>query len=85
MKFDYPGGVANEEAPMIERFESDVIPYLQKHGSLIGDLAMKGDPVAETAIRSYRMFVQGVPEMRAFNYALLVKSLKAMEVRRGKQ
>ena len=82
MKFDYVGGITNEERPMIERFEADVVPYLQKHGGRIGESAMKGDPVAETAIRSYRMFVEGIPEMRAFNYALLVKSLKAMEVRR---
>ena len=85
MKYEYPSGVTDEEAPLIERFELDVIPYLKKHGSLIGDLAMKGDPLAEATIRSYRMFVEGIPEMRALNYALLVKYLRAMEVQRGTQ
>lgn len=79
MKFLYPGGVPQEQAYMVERFEADIVPYLEREGPKIGDAAMKGDAVAIEAINAYRMFVEGVPEARASNYARLVKSLKAME------
>lgn len=79
MRYDYPGGVAEEERPLIEKFETDVLPYAMKHGPVIGDAAMKGDGNATEIIRRMRLFVEGVPEMRRFNYALLVQHLKAWE------
>lgn len=82
MIFDYPGGVPQEQASLIERFEEDIVPYLRREGPRIGDAAMKGDAVAIEAINAYKMFVEGVPEVRALNYRRLCKSLKAMEVAR---
>jgi hypothetical protein len=82
MRFDYPGGVMPEEVPLIERFERDVFPYTLAHGPQIGEMAMNGDLAAEEIIRRQHLFVCGVPELREFNYKLLVKALKLWETRR---
>lgn len=79
MQFDYPGGVMDWERPMIERFERDVLPYTIKHGPHIGDSAMKGNVIAEEIIRRHRLFVEGLPELRATNFNLLVNALKLWE------
>lgn len=76
MKFDYPGGVLPHERDMIERFEDEVVPYIDREGPRIGEAAMQGDPVATEAINRYRLFVEGLPDMRPTNYALLVRALK---------
>lgn len=82
MMFDYPGGIPDEQKLMVEHFESDVVPYLRKHGPAIGEKAMQGDAVATEAIIAYRLFVEGIPELRADNYKRLCNSLKAMEATR---
>ena len=82
MRYEYPGGVVEEERPLIEKFEADVLPYAMKHGPVIGEAAMKGDANATEIIRRMRLFVEGLPEMRRFNYGLLVEHLKAWEVTR---
>ena len=83
MKFEYPGGVMPEEIPLIERFEDEVLPFALKHGPQIGEMAMNGDLAAEEIIRRQHLFVLGVPEMRQFNYKLLVKAIKLWEERRN--
>ncbi len=82
MKFEYPG-LMPEEIPLIERFEEDVLPYTIKHGPQIGEMAMNGDLAAEEIIRRQHLFVEGLPEMRSFNYKLLVKAIKLWESRRS--
>lgn len=76
MRFEYAGGVLPEERPLVERFESDVLPYIQKHGSEIGDAAMKGNTTAEEVIRRYNLFLNGMPEFRAFHLKLMIAALK---------
>lgn len=81
MKYDYAGGVLPEERPTIERFEADVIPFVTKNGSRIGDAAMKGDLVAEEVIRRYNQFVNGMPDLRPKNLKLLIAVLKRWEAK----
>lgn len=79
MRYDYPGGVMDYEKPMIEKFESEILPYTIKHGPRIGESAMNGDVVAEEIIRRQRLFVEGLPEMRRTNLAMLINALKLWE------
>lgn len=81
MKYEYAGGVLPEERPTIERFESDVIPFVSKNGGRIGDAAMKGDLDAEEVIRRYNQFVSGMPHLRAWNLKLLIAVLKRWEAK----
>jgi hypothetical protein len=81
-RYDYPGGVASEDVPVIERFERDVLPFVLKNGPEIGDAAMRGDATCEEIIRRNRLFVEGLPEMRALNLKLLIRALKAWEAGR---
>lgn len=81
MKYDYPGGIRAQDMPLIERFEADVLPYTLSHGPWIGEAAMKGDFDAEEIIRRQRMFVEGLPSLRAFNYEALVHALKRWEAK----
>ena len=82
MRFEYPGGVLEEEIPLIDRFEEDVLPYTLKHGPQIGDAAMNGNSVAEEIILRQYLFVEGLPEKRPENYKRLVAALKLWESRR---
>jgi hypothetical protein len=82
VRYQYPGGVLPEEIPLIERFESDVLPFVTRHGSEIGERAMQGDTDCEEVIRRHRLFVEGVPDLRPFNYRLLTQALKRWEHRR---
>lgn len=79
--YEYPAGVLPEERPTIERFEDQVVPYVQKHGSRIGESAIQGDLDAEEVIRRYNHFVNGMPHLREFNLKLLISSLKRWEAR----
>jgi hypothetical protein len=79
VKFDYPGGILPHERPMIERFEDEVVPYIEREGPRIGEIAMQGDAVAAEIIARYRLFVEGLPDLRATNYKLLVRALKAWQ------
>lgn len=81
MKFDYAGGVLPEERPTIERFESDVLPFIEKNGGRIGEKAMQGDLVAEEVIRRYNQFLNGMPEMRPWNLKLLIGVLKRWQAK----
>lgn len=79
MKYDYPGGILPHERAMIERFEDEVVPYIEREGPRMGEAAMQGDVVAAEAINRYRLFVEGLPDMRATNYKLLVRALKTWQ------
>ena len=79
LRYSYPGGLTPNEVPLAEDFEREVLPYTMKHGPQIGVDAMNGDPVAEDIIRRQRLFVEGVPEMRALNLRLLKAGIKLWE------
>lgn len=81
-RYEYPGGVLPEERPLIERFESDVLPFVMRHGSEIGESAMQGDMDCEEIIRRHRLFVEGMPHLRPANYRLLTAALKRWETKR---
>ena len=81
MKHDYVGGVLPEERSTIERFERDVLPYVEKHGPRIGEAAMEGDVDAEEVIRRYRLVVEGMAHLREFNLKLLIGALKRWEAK----
>ena len=79
MKYDYAGGVLPHERRTIEHFEDQVIPYIEKHGSQIGERAMCGDADCEEVIRRYRQFTWGAPDFRAECFKYLVSALKRAE------
>lgn len=79
MRFDYPAGVLPEERPVVERFEDLVVPYVESHGSEIGEAAMTGNRNAEEIIRRYDLFIKGMPEMRPLNLTLCIAALKRYE------
>lgn len=79
MKFDYAGGVLNHERAVIERFEDQVVPYVERMGPVIGERAMAGDADCEEVIRRYRQFTQGDPGYRETCFAHLVAALKRAE------
>ena len=81
MKFDYPGEIQPQERYLLERFEDDVVPYLEQHGPWIGESAMQGDEDAEEVIRRYRLLIDGLPEMRTANYHMLVSALKRWDAK----
>lgn len=72
-----------EETPLIERFEQDVLPFVTKHGSEIGDSAMQGDRDCEEIIRRHHLFVEGLPHLRPTNFKLLIAALKRWEQKRA--
>lgn len=79
MRYDYAGGVLPHERPTVERFEADVLPYIERHGGRIGEMAMAGDLDCEEVIRRYRQFVQGDPSYRRQCLAAMVDALKRVE------
>ena len=81
MRFEYAGGVLPEEKPTVEKFERDVLPYIEKHGGRIGEAAMSGDLDAEEVIRRYRMVVEGMAHLRENNLQLLIGALKRWEAK----
>lgn len=82
MKYDYAGGVLPEERPVIDRFEADVLPYVQKNGPWIGEAAMQGDMDAEEVIRRYNLFVNGMPHLRPVNLRICIAALKRWDAKR---
>ena len=81
MKYNYPAGVLPEERPVVEKFEDEVMPYVQKHGPRIGEMAMQGDVDAEQVIFRYNQFVNGMPHLRAWNLKLCIAALKLWEAK----
>jgi hypothetical protein len=79
MKYEYAGGVMDHERPIIERFENEVLPYVMRHGPLIGEMAMQGDMDAELVIRFQRAFCEGDPAWRVINFKKLCEYLKIVE------
>ena len=83
LRYSYPHGVLAEEEPIVEQFERDVLPFVLKNGSEIGTSAMQGDADCEEIIRRNRMFVEGMPHLRAWNLKLLIGALKRWEAKRA--
>lgn len=81
MRFDYPDGVLPEERPIVEKFERDVLPFIERHGSQMGDDAVKGDLDAEEVIRRYKLFVEGMAHLRAQNLRIMIAALKRWEAK----
>lgn len=81
MRFEYAGGVLPHERLTIERFEDQVVPFVVRHGSKIGEMAMAGDLDAEEVIRRYNGVVNGAPEWREFHFRILCEALKRWEVK----
>lgn len=81
MKCEYAGGVLDHEKPTIERFENDVLPYIQKHGPKIGESAMQGDDDAKEVIVRYRGFTEGMPDYRPQHLKNLIAALKKWEAK----
>lgn len=79
MKFDYAGGVLPHERPVIERFEADVLPYIEKHGSQLGECAMQGDTDCTEVIQRYQQFTQGDPSYRQSCLGHMIAALKRCE------
>lgn len=82
MRYDYPGGVLPEERPIVETFERDLVPFVERHGSEIGERAMQGDFDAEEIIRRYRLFIEGMPHLRPLNLKLLTGAAKRWSAKR---
>jgi hypothetical protein len=85
MKYDpagYCGGVLEHERHLVERFEDEVIGYVEKHGARIGEAAVSGDADAEAVILGYHRFVNGLPELRQANYRLCIAALKRWDAKR---
>lgn len=82
MKHDYPAGVFPEERPIVDQFERDVLPYIEKHGGYIGEAAMHGDLDAEEVIRRYNLFVNGMPHLRPVNLRICIAALKRWDAKR---
>lgn len=83
MKYDprgYCGGVLPEERGLVDRFE-ELIPYLEKHGSKIGEMAVHGDKDAEAVILGYHRFINGMPQLRERNFNLCVRALNRWELK----
>ena len=76
MKYAYAGGVLPEERQTIERFELDVMPFVEKNGGRIGECAMRGDLDATEVIRRYNQFCSGMPHLREWNLKILIGALK---------
>lgn len=84
MRYDpnaYAGGVTPEERPLVEKFEDELVPYLEKNGSRIGEAAMKGDLDAENVILGYHRFINGMPALRRTNFGLCLNALKRWEAK----
>ena len=84
MRFDpnaYAGGVLPHERRLVEKFEDELVPYFEKHGSKIGEAAMKGDKDAEGVILGYHRFIHGMPELREKNFGMCVDALKRWEAK----
>ena len=81
MKHDYVGGVLPEERPTVDCFERDVLPFIEKNGGKIGETAMMGDADAYEIINRYRLFVEGMAEMRPFNLNMMIAALKRWEAK----
>lgn len=81
MRFEYAGGVADHEKQTIERFENDVLPYIERHGPRIGESAMQGDLDALEIIQRYRGFTEGMPDYRPMQLKRLILALKTWQAK----
>ena len=79
-RFNWPGATP-ACTPLIEKFERDLLPWLEKMGPWIGQAAMELDhPAAKEILLRHQGFQHGMPEARAYNFALLVKAMKAFQL-----
>ena len=76
LRYEWPGATA-ENIPLIEKFERELLPFLEKYGPYIGEMAQEGHPAAEEIILRHNGFQHGMPEARQFNFDRLVLALKA--------
>jgi len=82
MKYEYPAGVAPEEVYIVERFEDEILPFVQKHGPELGEAAMAGDLNAHAVILAFHRFINGMPQFRQANFEMCVSALKRWESHR---
>jgi hypothetical protein len=87
-RYEYAGGVLPEDEALIEQFERELLPYLEKMGPYIGELAMgnpeKGVPgwkVAEEIVLRHNGLLHGMPVARRFNLARLMAALSIWKER----
>ncbi len=83
LRFEYPGGVLPHEVPLIEKFETEILPFVEKNGTEIGERAMQGDVDCEQIIRRHHLFVGGLAHLRQTNFRMLVAALKRWESKRS--
>jgi len=76
LRCEYLGGVLPEERALCERFEEQLLPYLEKMGPYIGELAMEGHEVCEEIILRHNGILRGGPQQRQWNYNRLVRCLR---------
>ncbi len=77
LKCQYVGGVLPHERHLLERFEEEMLPYLNKMGPFIGELAMEGHEVCEEIILRHNGLLNGGPQQRQWNYNRLLRCLRA--------
>lgn len=71
-----------DERRTVDVFERDLLPFLQKHGPLIGELAMQGDGLCEEIVRRYHLFsIWKDPH----NLSLLTEDLRNYEQRKSNE
>lgn len=70
-----------EERPVVEQFERDVVPFVERNGGRIGESAMHGDLDAEEVIRRYNLFINGMPHLRTTNLRIMIEALKRWEAK----
>ena len=73
-------GVEWDEGYVMKRFNEDLLPFIRKHGSLMGDCAMKGDLKAERVIQRYKQFSDTRDPLNLMN---LTNELKAWQKEQG--
>lgn len=79
LKCQYVGGVLPEERYLLERFEDEMLPYLEKMGPYIGELAMEGHKVCEEIILRHNGMLNGGPQQRVWNFNRLKRCLRAFQ------
>ncbi len=82
LRYEYPDGVLPEEMPALEIFERDVLPFVTKNGSEIGERAVQGYLDAEEIIRRHRLINDGLPHLRPENLRLMIAALKRWQAKR---
>lgn len=76
LRCEYVGGVLPHERPLCEKFEYELLPYLEKMGAYIGELAMMGHKPSEEIILRHNGFLKGGPDARQYNFNRLVRAMR---------